>query len=343
MNSVSEKFYLFGMGNRKKYVYKNGELISVSSMQVEYRWNVVEEEIVPEMYTVNLKTDKGAVTIEETENGVFICKDGNRICIAEGVINLPDFSEYKYSKALRILHHEICINIVDGKPVPNLFVYANPWYRDAAMMVLSLEKTDNTHLIKEWAKNLTDYYDRNNAGNEESDNLGQVLYVLAKTGNENHPLISKIIEEAKRISVDGALTGTSDFAPHPVYQTKWMKMGLEALGQDSSWLKIPDVDETYSALFWMDGHEEEGDSEPYDEDYPYLSWARLHAKRAKLTGIYLDSAEEPSYPISSETNASQADYENQRKLFPELAKKRCGAPHSWHAAEMFLYLIEFKN
>ena len=37
---------------------------------------------------------------------------------------------------LRVLHQELLFNIIGGKPVPNLFVYPKPWYRDGAMVAM---------------------------------------------------------------------------------------------------------------------------------------------------------------------------------------------------------------
>jgi hypothetical protein len=47
--------------------------------------------------------------------------------------------------------------------------------------------------------------------------------------------------------------------------------------------------------------------------------------------------------MSWEIDASQAKYPEIAPLSEEYAKNKCGAPHSWHAAEMFMYLIEFKK
>ena len=46
--------------------------------------------------------------------------------------------------------------------------------------------------------------------------------------------------------------------------------------------------------------------------------------------------------MSWEIKASEADYDAISPLSEEYAKNKCGAPHSWHAAEMFCYLIEMK-
>ena len=336
-------FFLFGMGRREKFVYQNGTLTAWPSMRTVFCRTVVDEQILPAAYTVRLTTPQGALTVREDEQGVYWEENGTAVCLTEGPLCLPTFAQYRYRDALRILHHEVCINIVDGKPVPNLFVYNKPWYRDSAMMLMALEATGNAQLLADWVSGIDDLYDRNNAGNEESDNLGQLLYLLGRTGNRDHPLIPAALAEARRLVTDGVLTGTTDFAPHPVYQTKWLKLGLAAVGEDAAWLKIPAVPDSYSGLFWMDGHADGDAVCAYDAYYPYLSWARLHTAKTPLTGVYLEDAEHPQYPISSETNASQARYENLRPLFPAAADSRCAAPHSWHAAEMFLYLLTFKN
>ena len=140
----------------------------------------------------------------------------------------------------------------------------------------------------------------------------------------------------KRRCVDGTLTGKTDFSEHPVYCTKWMKLGLDELGLDSSWLKIPESDESYGRLFWMDGHKETYTEIGYSEKYPYLTWAAYHSAGLPVP----EDRIMPSYPMSLEIRASQADYEAERPFFPILADNRCSAPHTWHAAEMFLYLIE---
>ena len=41
-----------------------------------------------------------------------------------------------------------------------------------------------------------------------------------------------------------------------------------------------------------------------------------------------------------ESHASQADYEGMRLVDPSFVDRRLSMPHTWHAAEMFLYLWE---
>ncbi|MCQ2445577.1 MAG: hypothetical protein MJ141_01655 [Clostridia bacterium] len=338
--SPDKPFFLFGMGNREKLFYQSGKLTSVASGEVLFSSGYSRETITPEAYSVTLLTPSGEVTILEDETSVrILSRDGERV-LSSSPLSLLSFEDHPCRACMRILQHDILINVINGKPVPNFFVYQKPWYRDGAMMAMVLEKTGNLSLIRDWAASLTELYDRNNAGCEESDNLGQLLFILAKAGLSEHPLVEKTIEEAKRRMKSGALTGLSDFEEHPVYQTKWLKLGLEALGCDTSWVKIPDVQDSYAALFWMDGHREEPIEEPYNDYYPYLSWAKAHTCGFTMDKTRLEALSHPVYPISSETNASQAKYELLRPWLPAYADARHAAPHTWHAAEMFLYLAD---
>jgi hypothetical protein len=46
------------------------------------------------------------------------------------------------------------------------------------------------------------------------------------------------------------------------------------------------------------------------------------------------------YPLTWEAKASQARYAGLAVLDPVLAKEKISPPHSWHAAEAFLLLLE---
>jgi len=330
------QFFLFGMGDRPKLIYKNGALYSYPNYETIRLWEVNKEEILPSEYTVKLETSDGIVCIREDSEGVWLNESSACGCFGRSKLNLPTFEGHPVRETLRILHHEILINIINGVPVPNYFVYPKAWYRDGAMMAMVLKETDNLHLIRDWALGLSELYDRNNKGNEESDNLGQLLYLLGILDLKNHPLVELAVKEAERRLEEGVLTGSTDYAPHPVYQTKWLKLGLETMGFDSSYLRIPDVKDHYSPIFWMDGHTMPPSDDSYNVKYPYLWWAKKHTMRQAVDPFLL----EPSYPISSETCASEADYEKLRPLFPEYADARHSAPHTWHAAEMFLYIID---
>ena len=333
-------FYLFGLGGRDKYIYTEGKLYHYPETEPVLTWQVQQEEILPADYTVRLTTEKGTVLIYDNEEGLYLRDtDGAERCLSRGHVTLPTFDGYTYREQLRVLHGELCVNVIGGKPVPNFLVYQKPWYRDGAMMALAFEKTGNLALISDWAASLTEMYDRNNAGNEEPDNLGQLLCLLALTGNRSHPLISKAVDEAKRRITDGVLTGITDGAEHPVYQTKWLKFGLDLLGLDSSFVRIPDVPDSYGVLFWMDGHREPMEQPAYCENYPYLTIAACHTGNLPVPERELPT----TYPMTSETWASEAKYEKQLPYFPALAAMHSSAPHTWHAAELFLYLLEFRD
>ena len=53
----------------------------------------------------------------------------------------------------------------------------------------------------------------------------------------------------KRCEKGKHIEGRSDFAPHPVYQTKWAKFGLRSLGLEDPY-EVPQVADSYATLFW---------------------------------------------------------------------------------------------
>ena len=339
MIKPEKQFFLFGMGDREKYIYKNKALIRYRDNKILYAWNGYDEEFKYNEYKVILsKKHKKRVILFENEDGFFV----NNECLSASKINLPTFDGHKYQKHLRILHHEILVNIFDGKPVPNYFVYKKPWYRDGAMMGMVLKATNNLHLIKDWIFSLTELYDRNNAGNEEPDNLGQLLYLISLVSDKNYPLVEKIIQEAKRITKNGVLTGLTDFNKHEIYSTKWLKFALKELNLDADFINIPMEFDSYARMFWMDRDEIEISTKYdncYNGFYPYLWWAVKHFENEPIDEEHL----EIKYPMSWEQVASQADYEGIRQLSRIYANCKYSAPHTWHGAEMFLYLLEMEK
>lgn len=341
-------FFLFGMGNREKLLYKEGKLIRSFSEETLYEWDVAEELIVPSIYRVILLTRSGeSVIIEEDENAVWITEGNKPKKSLEGTqsrLNLPDFNEYEYPRILKVLHQEILINIVDGMPLPNYFVYNNGWRRDGAMMAMCLEKTGNVELIKSWVLSFTDPYDRNNAGEEEADNLGQTLYLLSLFADKDHPAVKKTMEEVKKYERnDGQgkyIIGRSDFHEAPVYQTKFLKWGLKKIGLQDEYI-IPEVDDDYSSLFWWDYTDAymPGTVDAYDkwkdDKYPYIGWAADH-----FHGLKRNAISNRDYPLTWEIEASQAKYEGMRIIHEQYVNERSSSPHTWHAAEVFLYLLD---
>jgi len=338
-------FFLFGMGKRAKLFYKDGSLVEATTGKLLQQWSVNNATILPPTYRVTITTAFGSIVrIVEDEQAVWIEENGGRRLV-EGTqhpVRLPDFKEYRYPRVLRVLHQELLVNVINGKPVPNFFVYPKAWYRDGAMMAMCYKATGNLELIRDWVLSLTEPYDRNNNGETETDNLGQALYLLSLVSDRNHPLVEKVLKELPRFEVDAPggkyLKGRSDFSFHPVYQTKWAKYGLRALGLPDRYV-VPQVEDSYSALFWMDYRDTNAKSQDArDSSYPYLDWASDHFHGLKRSPI-----SNRDYPLTWEKNASAADYSGMGVISGQYRQQRLAAPHTWHAAKVFLYLLEHKR
>lgn len=331
-------FQLFGAGPRRKLLYVNGCLSDVRTGQVLRQWTVSAEHVMADPPAVSLTTTSGEqIRIEENEQGVWLTLNEINHALDPRPLALPQFDGHPHAALLRALLHELLVNVVAGAPLPNLLVYDRPWYRDAAMVCMVFERTGHLELVRDWILGLREPYDRNNAGHCEPDNLGEVLYLVSLVSDAAHPVVARVLEAAQGCTVDQHLSGWSDFAPHPVYQTKWMKYGLARLGLPDPY-RIPTVPDTYSALFWMAYRDQHQPGEAFSlregELYPYLAWAEAHFHGAPppmhLAGQHA--------PLTWETEASEANYAGLGVLDPALPVTRHAAPHTWHAAEMFLYL-----
>jgi hypothetical protein len=130
------------------------------------------------------------------------------------------------------------------------------------------------------------------------------------------------------------ILGRSDFADHPIYQTKWAKFGLASLGLPDPY-QVPLLPDSYSALFWWDYRDRNVPGEPFQgTDYPYLNWAEAHF-HGETGALFGDR----DYPLTWEANASQANYSALAPFLPAYTAEKLAAPHTWHAAEMFLSLL----
>lgn len=111
----------------------------------------------------------------------------------------------------------------------------------------------------------------------------------------------------------------------------------DSIPRETQIAEIPAVPDDYSQLFWMDYRDShvEVPHREYDGFYPYLWWAEQHffGNDVKVGGRL-------SYPLTNETRASEADYDGIRCLYPEYADEKNASPHTWHAAEMFLYFTD---
>ena len=175
------------------------------------------------------------------------------------------------------------MNIVDGKPLPNLFVYSRPWYRDGAMVAMVLKRTDNLHLIKDWILGLREPFDRNNAGEREADNLGESLYLISLVSDRSHPLVPVVREQLKHFEKDRYIEGRSDFALHPVYQTRWARLGLTRWACLAPMMCPSSRTRTRGSaggIARVVGTTR--GNRGISMDYPYLTWAQAHFALPRL-------------------------------------------------------------
>ena len=100
---------------------------------------------------------------------------------------------------------------------------------------------------------------------------------------------------------------------------------------------MPQVQDSYSALFWLAykdtyvAGKDANDRGPY----PYLGWACDHFHGHKQSPI-----SDRDYPLTWEQRASQAAYEGMKLISEQYTHQRLAAPHTWHAAEVFLYVTQ---
>jgi hypothetical protein len=339
------RFFLFGMGLRPKFLYRDGKLIDLRTGVIVAQWKVKSEIILPPEYRVVITQEDGSkVQVAENDKAVWVGNATNEVIVTgtQIPVKLPAFEGQRYSQILRVLHQELLINVTTNGPVPNFFVYKKPWYRDGAMMGMAFQRTGNLRSIHDWIMNLHDPFDRNNAGETEPDNLGEALYLISLVSDKKHPLAPTILLTTKQFEQESPngryIRGKTDFAEHPAYQTKWLKYGLRALALNDPF-GVPEISDSYSALFWMDYRDIYviGRDANDRTNYPYLGWASDHFHRVKKSPI-----SNRDYPLTWEQNASQADYNGLAILDKTYVDQKLAAPHTWHAAEVFLYLLDQK-
>lgn len=150
------KFFLFGMGNRMKLIYRNGRLINARTGNIEWQWDVEHEIIVPSEYSVHLNlhaepgTPPRSVQIREDETGVWILQAGKRPHLIHGTrspLSLPRFGSDPDGPVLRVLLQEVLMNVADGKPLTSFFVYDQPIAEDTVPILAVLQATGNTSVV----------------------------------------------------------------------------------------------------------------------------------------------------------------------------------------------------
>lgn len=338
------KFWLCGVGTRRKLVVKNNGVFDAFTQECLHPFSAGKLSFLTGELAVDIEYSEGTARVWENEDGVFFqdkSSDVRQLAQdASGSFQpkFPRFENHPHASELRPLAHEIAVNITQAGPLPNLWVYDKPWHRDAAMMALVLERSENLPLLEPWLSRVDSPFDLNNKGHREPDNLGQMLVIMALLEQPHHPLRAKILQVVPEFHKDNYIEGISDYAPRPVYQTKWLKWGLQKLGLDDPY-QIPVVFDEYSSLFWMDYKNKHVDGPRFDVEssarYPYLRWAEAHFY-GEAPPLEL-AVQDETLPLSWEAHASEANYANLNSLLPELETLRCAAPHTWHGAEMFLY------
>ena len=220
-------YFLFGMGNRRKLLYKGGALFDALTGEILRSWNPIQEQILPQEFKVKWQTREGRqYSLEEDENAVTLKVEGTHTILTAGPINMPEFQGSGHAAVMKVLLHEVLINVVEGKPLTNLLVQSSPSYRDAAVICEALRQTGNLGLVKDWILALPEAYDYA-TGQREADNLGQALFLLSLVSNKEHPLVAKIVHAAGMLRKFDYIEGRTEGGEHPVYQTKWLKaMGL---------------------------------------------------------------------------------------------------------------------
>ena len=202
-----------------------------------------------------------------------------------------------------------------------------------------LKETNNTDLISSWVKNISEIYDKQNNGNKEPDNLGQLLYILSTQKNINYKLVNKIENEAKGISKNKKyLSGTTDFKERPLYQNLWYKFGLESLGKKYIYDLPQLVDDYASTAWWSNDFKPNNYILNLGSEYPYLIYANYHTN--KNGTIPLSSS---IYPLSWEKNASEAKYDKMTILDDYYYNNKISPLHTWSASELLLLLLDETN
>ena len=340
----NNNYFFFGLGNRRKLLFKDNKLIDLDTKYNVYSFNSNSALVIPNLYTVLIKTnDNKYIKIKEDNNGVhYITDDKDEIIKGTNTyIELYNFDNQKYQNIKKVLYNEILFNIKDSKIYPNILVYDKPWYRDAALAAMVLKQTNNVDLISNWVKNITEVYDKQNKGNKETDNLGELLYLISTGKNINTKLVKKIEDEANRIvknNKNNYLTGTTDFKERPLYQNLWYKFGIESVGKKYNFTLPIQIDDYSYTAWWSKNIKDSNYVIKMSDNYTYLLYANYHT--TKKADIPLNNY---VYPLSWEKDASEANYDNMNVLGDYYKNNKISPLHTWAASELLLLLLDDTN
>lgn len=333
----AQEFFLFGMGNRKKYLFQNKALKDAVTGQTIRQWpNATEVVVNVSQYLVLVKLpNQQVVRIVENVNGIYMEENGNQVPLADADIKIPNFSGHKYAQVLRVLFQEVMVNIQDGQPMGNFLTNKRPSYRQAAIIAMVLQKTDNLEVIRPWISRISEPFD-GLANKPEPDNLGQVLFLASLGANRKHPVIDKVKEVLPKHVKGKQLQGLTDYAEHPVYQTRWLKFGMRAVKLDTKEYVVPETADFYATQTWWDTEDLQKDKRTNitDDKHPALIWGEDHLtnnKRGKISNR--------DYPLTWDVEGLHCDHSAMKTIGEEYVKGKIAAPHAFHAAEAFLLLL----
>lgn len=325
-------YYFFGLGNRRKIIFKNNKLIALDTNKVLYKFVVKERLIVPNEYAVLIQTvDNEFIKIYEDEAGVHYQKD-NKDTIIEGTnnkLNLFSFENQKYQNIKKELYSEILFNIKDSKIYPNIMVYNKPKYTDAAIVSMVLKETNNTDLIKNWVLNIKNI--------DNVTELGQLLYILSTQEDVNENIINEIIDKANSLAEANEKGHYLD-GKNALYKNLWYKLGLEAVGKNFTF-DINDLEEdNYSSTAWWSDYSVKNIKLIENYAHPYLNIGQYHKSgQGPLTVNY------NYYPLSWEYRGDKANYSKMAILHKNYKTNKVALTHSRAASEFLLFLLDETN
>ena len=334
--------FYFGMADRRKILYKDGKLIDIKTKEIIKDIPYTRELIVPNEYTVLLEDqDNNIYIIEENTEGIFLSKNGEKETLVESnhEIQLPEFDGKTYSEILKVLHQEVLFNIDGSEPKPNLIGYPQAFYRDAMVATMVLEETGNVHLLDDWLYSIDSIYDYSRSPEiKETDNLGELLYMIGATGVDRQDLVDEIMTEIENIRTeDFMISGYIDSLDQKYYPTAIALLGEKKLGLTPN-LVLNNIDDGYGKLTWYYDNPSLVWGDFMDARlFPYLGWAQLHDTTYGMVYI-LDEI----YPLSYEAGDPKPGYRAEPYCFvSEFYCENCThISHIWDAAEKFLFMNE---
>ena len=224
-------------------------------------------------------------------------------------------------------------------PKPNLIGYDEAWYRDTMLATMVFEETDNLSLLENWLYTVNSIYDYSRSKDiQETDNLGELLYIIAAVGVDREDLVNEILQEVNNIKrEDGSIGGNVDGYYQTYYPTALMLNAANKLGITVD-LTIPQYDDGYAKLTWYYNKNFVTGASVDTRFYPYLNWAFYnYAGWGSL--FVLDEI----YPLSYEggDTSTPGKVEGECFISEYYCNQQLYISHMWHASEMFLYLKNY--